>query len=111
MKDITYLSKRVICIHEGYKTYDGKLEKLLTQLSPNKDLTIICKTKNDISRLKKFGFQIKNVNDYEITLTIKKTEIKKILKDILNNFDIDDLHINEPPIDEIIGKILINKKY
>ena len=111
MKDITYLSKRVICIHEGYKTYDGKLEKLLTQLSPNKDLTIICKTKNDINRLKNFGFQIKNVNDYEITLTIKKTEIKKILKDILNNFDIDDLHINEPPIDEIIGKILINKKY
>ena len=29
---------------------------------------------------------------------------------ILNKFDIEDLHINEPPIDEVIGKILINKK-
>ena len=33
------------------------------------------------------------------------------LKTILNNFDIEDLYINEPPVDEIIGKILIKKDY
>tara|TARA_B100000965_G_C19593914_1_gene759232 strand:+ start:246 stop:1232 length:987 start_codon:yes stop_codon:yes gene_type:complete len=109
MKDITSLCKRVICIHEGYVQYDGKLNKLLTQLTPNKEITIICKTIKDVKSLTKLGYEVKNQNSNEITLTINKTEIKKALKEILNKFDIEDIHINEPPIDEIVGKILKNK--
>ena len=110
MKDITYLCKRVICIHEGYITYDGKLEKLLTKLSPNKEVSIICKSIKDIENLKKLNLEIKNINDNQITFTVNKLDFKNTLKEILNKFDIEDLHINEPPIDEVIGKILINKK-
>jgi len=33
------------------------------------------------------------------------------MKTILNNFDIEDLFINEPPIDEVIGQVLIKKNY
>ena len=110
MKDITYLCKRVICIHEGYITYDGKLEKLLKKLSPNKEVSIICKSIKDIENLKKLNLEIKNINDNQITFTVNKLDFKNTLKEILNKFDIEDLHINEPPIDEVIGKILINKK-
>ncbi len=110
MKDITYLCKRVICIHEGYITYDGKLEKLLTKLSPNKYVSIICKSIKDIENLKELNLEIKNINDNQITFKVNKLDFKNTLKDILNRFDIEDLHINEPPIDEVIGKILINKK-
>ena len=109
MKDITYLCKRVICIHEGFITYDGKLERLLTKLSPNKDISIICKSAKDIKKLKELDLKIKNINDNQITFTINKLMFKNTLKEILNNFDIEDLHITEPPIDELIGKILINK--
>ena len=110
MKDITYLCKRVICIHEGYITYDGKLEKLLTKLSPKKDLSIICKSIKDLENLKKLNLEIKNINDNQITFTVNKLDFTKILKEILNKFDIEDLHINEPPVDEVIGKILITKR-
>ena len=110
MKDITYLCKRVICIHEGYITYDGKLEKLLKKLSPNKEISIICKSKKDIENFKKLNLEIKNINNNQITFTINKIDFKKTLKEVLNKFDIEDLHISEPPIDEVIGKILINKK-
>jgi len=109
MKDITYLCKRVICIHEGYLTYDGKLEKLLTKLSPNKDISIICKSLEDIENIKSLGVEIKNINDNQITFTIRKSDFKNILKEVLNKFDIEDLHISEPPIDEVIGKILMNR--
>ena len=108
MKDITYLCRRVICIHEGIVTYDGKLEKLLTKLSPKKELSIICKSKNDLERLKNMGLDIKNVGSNEITLLIKKEEIKRTLKVILNDYEIEDLQISEPPVDEIIGRLLIN---
>ncbi|MBK17016.1 MAG: ABC transporter [Prochlorococcus sp. SP3034] len=109
MKDITYLCKRVICIHKGCIQYDGKLKKLLTQLTPNKELSIICKTKKDVINLSKIGYKVRNNNGNEITLIINKKEIKEALKKIINTFDIEDIHINEPPIDEIVGKILINK--
>jgi len=110
MKDITYLCERVICIHEGYITYDGKLDKLLKKLSPNKEISIICKSTKEIENLKKLNLEIKNINDNQITFIINKFDFKKTLKEILNKFDIEDLQISEPPIDEVIGKILINKK-
>ena len=108
MKDITYLCRRVICIHEGIVTYDGKLEKLLTKLSPRKELSIICKSKKDIESLKNLGLDIKNLESNEITLLIKKEDIKKTLKNILNKYELEDLQISEPPVDEIIGKLLTN---
>ena len=110
MKDITSLCKRVICIHEGSITYDGKLDKLLKKISPVKDILIICKTEKDARELSNSGFIIKNKSQKEITITIKKDSIKSTLKKILNKFDIEDLYINEPPVDEIIGEILVKEK-
>ncbi len=110
MKDITSLCKRVICIHEGCITYDGKLNKLLKKISPLKDILIVCKTDKDAKELSNSGFTIKSRNQKEIIISIKKELIKPSLKEILNKFDIEDLYINEPPVDEIIGNILIKGK-
>ena len=44
---------------------------------------------------------------YKYLYTVDNYSITSSLKTILNNFDIEDFYINEPPIDEIIGKILI----
>ena len=110
MKDITYLCKRVICVHDGGITYDGKLDKLLKKLSPVKDILIICRTDKDARELSNSGLIIKNRNKKEITLVIKKDDIKSTLMEILNKFDIEDLYINEPPVDEIIGKIIVKEK-
>ena len=42
---------------------------------------------------------------------IENSSITTSLKTILNNYDIEDLYINEPPVDEVIGKILGKKEY
>ena len=65
----------------------------------------------DANKLENSGFNIKNKTKNEISLIIENNSITTSLKTILNNFDIEDLYINEPPIDEIIGKILIKKDY
>ena len=110
MKDITSLCKRVICVQDGIITYDGKLNKLLKKFSPVADILIICHSDEDARELSKSGFVIKNINKNEITLTIKKDAVTSTLKEILNKYNIEDLYINEPPVDEIIGGILVNKK-
>ena len=110
MKDITSLCKRVICVHEGCITYDGKLDNLLKKISPVKDILIICKTDKDAKELSKSGYIIKNKNQKEVTITIKKDTIKSTLNKIFKSYDIEDIFINEPPVDEIIGNILVKEK-
>ena len=111
MKDITSLCKRVICVHEGEISYDGKLDQLLKKLSPVKEILIVCRSEEDAIKLENSGFTVKNKMKNEITNKIENNSVSSTLKTILNNFDIEDLYINEPPIDEIIGKILVKKDY
>ena len=111
MKDITSLCKRVICVQNGSISYDGKLDKLLKKLSPKKDVLIVCRSEKDANELSNSGFQIKNKNKNEITLKIENKSITSTLRTILNKYNIEDLYINEPPIDEIIGKLLVKKEY
>jgi ABC-2 type transport system ATP-binding protein len=111
MKDITSLCKRVICVHNGSITYDGELDLLLKKLSPIKEILIVCRSEQDAIRLGKSGYAVKNSTKNEITITVQNSSITSSLKTILNNFAIDDLYINEPPIDEIIGKILTKSEY
>ena len=111
MKDITSLCKRVICVHNGSISYDGKLDQLLKKLSPVKELTIVCRSEEDSIQLENSGFNIKNRTKNEVTIKVENKSFTSSLRTILNNFDIEDLYINDPPVDEIIGKILIKKKY
>ena len=111
MKDITSLCKRVICVHNGSISYDGELDLLLKKLSPIKEISIFCRSEEDANHLKNSGFKVKNKTKKEITIKVENSSITSALKTILNNFDIEDLYINEPPIDEIIGKILVKKGY
>ena len=111
MKDITSLCKRVICVQEGSISYDGELDLLLKKLSPVKEILIVCRSEEDATKLENSSFTVKNKIKNEITIKIENNSITSSLKTILNNFEIEDLFINEPPIDEIIGKILIKKDY
>jgi len=111
MKDITSLCKRVICVHNGSISYDGKLNLLLKKFSPVKEILIICRSEEDVFKIQNYGFTVINKTKNEITIKVENKFITSSLKTILNNFDIADLYINEPPIDEIIGKILIKKDY
>ena len=103
--------QRVICVHDGSISYDGKLDLLLKKLSPVKEILIICRSEEDATQLESSGFSVKNKTKNEITIIVENKFITSTLKSILNNFDIEDLYINEPPIDEIIGKILVKKNY
>ena len=111
MKDITSLCKRVICVHDGSISYDGKLDQLLNKLSPVKEILIACRSEKDANRLGNSGFEVKNKIKNEITLKIENKFITSSLKEILNNYEIEDIFINEPPVDETIGKILVKKEY
>ena len=73
MKDITSLCKRVICVHNGSISYDGKLDLLLKKLSPVKEILIVCRSENEAIQIKNSGFTVLNKTKMKSQLELKTT--------------------------------------
>jgi len=96
----------VLITTESNKKNALRVAKLLIQ---NK--LAACVSIKQIFSIYKWDDDIEETKEFEITIKIENRFITSSLKTILNNFEIEDLFINEPPIDEIIGRILIKKDY
>ena len=75
MKDITSLCKRVICVHNGSISYDGKLDLLLKRLCPVKEILIVCRSEDDAIQLENSGFSVKNKTKNEVTIKVENNSI------------------------------------
>jgi len=84
-------------------TYLPELEMSKKDLRPSVDLTY------SLSESDNYSAAIDHRRSSSLSLSLS-VPIYDGYKDE-NNFNIEDLYINEPPIDEIIGKILIKKDY
>ena len=104
MADITSLCQRVLCIHEGELFYDGGLESLANKLAPEKEVTIELKRNTNIKDFEKYG-KIKTYRDRFAILLIPRKNLTSIISKILIDFEVLDLEVSDPPIDEIIGKL------
>lgn len=104
MADITSLCQRVICIHEGQLFYDGELEILANKLAPEREVSVELKTKTNANDFSNYG-KIKTHRDTFVKLLIPRKELTSIVSKLLINFDVLDLEVTDPPIDEIIGDL------
>lgn len=105
MQDIERLCKRIIIINHGEIIYDG----LLSMISNKFIKTKIIDAKFE-DRYKDFSFKdcrILEKRDYELKLEldIKKGSVKALINYLLGNFNVADINIEDPPIEEIIKLI------
>jgi ABC-2 type transport system ATP-binding protein len=104
MEDVEALCKRVIIINHGEIVHDGDLEQLLQEHIDSKQLEVTFKEPVEKSVLEKLG----NVKEYtarRVVLQIPKNGVKKIATNLLSEFPVDDILINEINIEEVIRKI------
>ena len=111
MGDIEKLCKRIIIINHGLIIYDDLLEKIKKFYINKKIFDIKLETK----ARKKFQMESCKViseEDYsmKIEADTEKRSISKIIGYLISNFDIADVTISDPPIEEIIRKIYREKK-
>ncbi|WP_320667657.1 ATP-binding cassette domain-containing protein [Prochlorococcus sp. MIT 1307] len=105
MGDITSLCKRVLLINQGHLFFDGSLVKLTEKLSPSRCLQIELKKSINIEQFYQYGRIIFH-KDNVIKLLIPKEKFADELVEILKNFPINDLEVSEPPIEQLIGRLL-----
>ena len=58
----------------------------------------------NLDELEKFG-EIESIRGREVRLLVRRPELTQTVNQLLDQLDVVDLTISDPPIDEIIGKV------
>jgi ABC-2 type transport system ATP-binding protein len=103
MGDLTNLARRVIIINDGKILYDGAFEDLIMKYAKEKIIKATLSNESGISELEKIG-TIKKLSFPEVILSVPRSAAAIAASELLQNFPVDDLTIEEIPIEEIIRK-------
>ncbi|HJT23348.1 MAG TPA: ABC transporter, partial [bacterium] len=105
MNDIQALCDRVVVINHGKKVFDGLLGAVVEKFSQTKLITVSFKDGGVApEQLAAFGKVLQSTK-VKAVLQVPRDEVKKASNEILTRFDVDDINIEEVPIEEVIEKV------
>jgi ABC-2 type transport system ATP-binding protein len=107
LSDIETLCRRVIVIDHGRLLFDGALSELRDRILPVTSVIFDVKTVPDPSLLSWNGPQILEVGSHRYRMDIDRRQLSpaSAVKEIVNRFDVADLSIEEPQIEEVVKRI------
>ncbi len=104
MDDLVDLAKRVIVIDKGSLLFDGELSEIIENFAKEKIITIVLTEGTDMKKLEEVG-EVKRIDFPKIILSVPRTAAAVAAAELLQNFPIGDLTIEEEPIEEIIRRV------
>jgi ABC-2 type transport system ATP-binding protein len=105
MNDIQALCDRVVIINHGKKIFDGRLDDVVEKFSQTKLITVTFKN-GGVSREQLTGLgEVLEHSKVKSVLKVSRDQVKKSSNELLNQFDVDDINIEEVPIEEVIEKV------
>ncbi len=107
MADVEALCKRVIVIHHGQILYDGDLSGLVERFSAYK--TIGLTLDNNTVDLSPYG-EVTSRDGANVTLRVPKAETSRVTARLLSDLSVDDLTVEEPPIEDVIERVFALEK-
>lgn len=104
MDDLIDLAKRVIVIDRGEILFDGKLGELVGHFAKKKIIKVYLSKVTDIKRFEEIG-TLRRFDYPQAILEVPREASAVAASEILQNFPVADLTIEEEPIEEIIRKV------
>ncbi len=106
MGDIQELCKRVIIIDHGTIFFDGKLSDVVDQFADSKLVTVHCTPdpNRSVESLQRYGDIVEHTPE-RIQLRVKRDRVIPVCKAVLDELPVQDIDIQEVPIEEIIRQI------
>ncbi len=104
MADITALCKRVLLIHQGKLMYDGSLDGLLERFAPYRVINVEFAQPVDLVTLETYG-EVQVQDGRMVGFMIPQENLTSTVSRILNDLEVVDLTVTEPPVEEVIGKV------
>ena len=110
LSDIETLCNRVIVIDHGRLLFDGALDELRDRILPVTSIVFDVKRAPDPSELVFDGVQIREVGLHRYRLDVDRRVVAPAtaVKDIVNRFEVSDLAIEEPQIEEVVKRIYLD---
>lgn len=108
MVDVKELCKRVIVINEGKILYDGLLQKIVKKYAPYKIISVDFEKEISPGEIKEFG-EIERFEKHYAKIRIKKEDIAEKIPFLLSKFDLADLTVEDPAIEDIIRQIFTDE--
>ena len=103
MKDVEALCKRAIIINHGRINHDGPLADIVDRFGRHKimDLQFAGEVPDDLAR---YG-QVVEVKPPRVRLEVPRQRIPEILTALLSNYSIEDVGVQERPLEEVIAEM------
>ena len=102
MKDIAALCKRVVIIAGGSIYHDGSLEEIVDRFSSHKIVTLQMASDKSLEGLQNLPNVI-SVEAPKIKFRVDREDVGKSLGEILALHDVDDIVVEDPPLEEVIS--------
>jgi ABC-2 type transport system ATP-binding protein len=111
MTDIQELCERVIIIDHGRIFFDGRLGEIVDRFADFKLLTVQCQGAGQCApaTLARFG-EVVEQNSGSIKLKVKRDRVVPVCKALLDELPVQDLDIEEVPIEDVIRQIFAGEQ-
>lgn len=112
MGDVKELCSRAIIVDHGHKIFDGQLQDIIDKYARAKIVSLVFAKSIRKQDLAPFG-DIKEFDedgyDYTATLLVPRKQAAKVAAKIMDTLPVQDLTIEEPPIEAIIREVFETK--
>jgi len=104
MDDVLNLARRVIVINDGKIIFDGILDSLIKQFAKEKIIKVSLSGEDNIKEIEKIG-KVRQVAYPLVSLSVPRQTVAVAAAELLQNFPVEDLTIEEVPVEEVIRKL------
>jgi len=101
MADVQALARRVIVIHAGRILFDGPLAALGDRFATTKTLGVVLRDPADLTA---YG-EVLGEEDGRTSLLVPRADAPRVAARLLQDFDVADLTIEDPPIEDVIERV------
>lgn len=110
MQDIEQTCKRLIIIDKGSLMFDGSLQEIRNKFGTTRRLIAEFNEETNVSPIN--NVVIEDMKDRKVSFTFDNNivDVNKLMKEILGNYSVHDITVEEPEIESIIQK-MYNKEF
>lgn len=104
MKDIAALCRRVVVINDGTIKFDGSLTEVVDNFSSTRLVRLRLADDQSAEGIEELA-KVESIELPKVTLRCPRTNVAKVLAQLLDRYQIDDVNVEDPPLEEVISKL------
>lgn len=109
MKDVMALCRRVVIIAHGRIIYNGSLDGILDRFGGQKVISLLVADGQMPKDLSRFG-EVLSIEPPRAKLRVERSRVTEVLSAILAQHAIEDVSVEDPPLEEIIAKVFSDNR-